>query len=366
MSATLRVSGMRKVFPGSHGHRDVVALDDVSFSIDSGTTLGLVGESGSGKSTAARCVLGLIKTDAGEIELLGRRIDGAKTKQLRTWRRDMQIVFQESFDSLDPRMRVSDAIAEPLLLHTDLRRAALESRVRELLALVDLSGDLYDRYPHQLSGGQQQRVNIARALATHPKFIVLDEPTSSLDVSVRAGILRLLVRLQQQLGLTYLLISHDLPTVRHVCDRVAVIYLGRIVEEGPASRVLRNPAHPYTQYLLGSELSLDPDIKPTVLLGEHAELDQDNPHGCVFAPRCAHQITRCWEHMPPHYTVEERHTAACILHQPDADARASGPAASREDADTVAARPAAHPDDDHAVDRETRAQAGAETDRRQP
>jgi oligopeptide/dipeptide ABC transporter ATP-binding protein len=263
-------------------------------------------------------VLGLIKTDAGEIELLGRRIDGAKTKQLRTWRRDMQIVFQESFDSLDPRMRVGDAIAEPLLLHTDLRRAALESRVRELLALVDLGGDLYDRYPHQLSGGQQQRVNIARALATHPRFIVLDEPTSSLDVSVRAGILRLLVRLQQQLGLTYLLISHDLPTVRHVCDRVAVIYLGRIVEEGPASRVLRNPAHPYTQFLLGSELSLDPDVKPAVLLGEHAELDDDNPHGCVFAPRCRYQAPRCWESMPPAYLIEERHTAACILHDPEA------------------------------------------------
>jgi len=318
MTATLAVSGLRKVFPGGHGHRDVVALDDVSLTIESGTTLGLVGESGSGKSTAARCVLGLVKADAGEVEVLGREITRARPRQLRSWRRDMQIVFQESFDSLDPRMRVGAAIAEPLLLHTELRGAAQQSRVRELLALVDLTDDVYERFPHQLSGGQQQRVNIARALATSPKFIVLDEPTSSLDVSVRAGVLRLLVRLQQQLGLTYLLISHDLPTVRHICDRVAVIYLGRIVEEGPASRVLRNPAHPYTQYLLGSELSLDPDVKPTVMIGEDAELAQDNPHGCVFAPRCRHQVPRCWEQVPPAYAIEERHTAACILHDPQA------------------------------------------------
>jgi oligopeptide/dipeptide ABC transporter ATP-binding protein len=277
----------------------------------------LVGESGSGKSTAARCVLGLIPADAGDVEVLGRRITGARAKELRAWRRDMQIVFQESFDALDPRMRVGAAIAEPLHLHSDQRGAALETRVRELLTLVDLSADLYDRFPHQLSGGQQQRVNIARALATSPQFLVLDEPTSSLDVSVRAGILRLLVRLQQQLGLTYLLISHDLPTVRHVCDRVAVIYLGRIVEEGPASRVLRNPAHPYTQYLLGSELSLDPEVKPTILLDEDPDLDRDNPDGCVFAPRCRHQMPRCWERQPPPFAIEARHTAACILHEHD-------------------------------------------------
>jgi peptide/nickel transport system ATP-binding protein len=313
---TLTVSGLRKVFPGGRGHRPVVALDDISLSIESGTTLGLVGESGSGKSTAARCVLGLVQADGGAVEVLGRRITGARAKDLRAWRRDMQIVFQESFDSLDPRMRVGAAIAEPLELHTELRGAALEARVRELLALVDLSDELYGRYPHQLSGGQQQRVNIARALATNPRFIVLDEPTSSLDVSVRAGVLRLLVRLQQQLGLTYLLISHDLPTVRHVCDRVAVIYLGRIVEEGPASRVLRNPAHPYTQYLLGSELSLDPDVKPSALLDEDDDLARDNPHGCVFAPRCRHQMPRCWERPPPAYDIEPGHTAACILHEP--------------------------------------------------
>jgi oligopeptide/dipeptide ABC transporter ATP-binding protein len=317
MTAMLTVNGLRKVFSGGRGHRDVVALDVVSFSIERGTTLGLVGESGSGKSTAARCVLGLIRADAGDVEVLGRRITGARAKELRAWRRDMQIVFQESIDALDPRMRVGAAIAEPLHLHSELRGAALEARVRELLTLVDLSAELYDRFPHQLSGGQQQRVNIARALATSPQFLVLDEPTSSLDVSVRAGVLRLLVRLQQQLGLTYLLISHDLPTVRHVCDRVAVIYLGRIVEEGPASRVLRNPAHPYTQYLLGSELSLDPEVKPSVVLDEDPELDRDNPDGCVFAPRCRHQMPRCWERPPPPFPIEARHTAACILHEHD-------------------------------------------------
>jgi len=313
---TLSVTSLRKVFPGGRGHRDVVALSDVSFSIERGTTLGLVGESGSGKSTAARCVLGLIAADGGEVEVLGRRITGARPKKLRAWRRDMQIVFQESFDSLDPRMRVGAAIAEPLHLHTDLRGDALTARVHELLELVDLPATLDDRYPHQLSGGQQQRVNIARALATNPEFIVLDEPTSSLDVSVRAGVLRLLVRLQQQLGLTYLLISHDLPTVRHVCDRVAVIYLGRIVEEGPASRVLRNPAHPYTQYLLSSELSLDPDVRPAAVSEADADTARANPSGCVFAPRCRHQMPVCWEREPPPFAVEEGHSAACVLHDP--------------------------------------------------
>ncbi len=317
MTSTLIVTGLRKVFRGGWGHRDVVALDDVSFEVESGTTLGLVGESGSGKSTAARCVLGLIKADAGEIEVLGRQITRAKGAELRAWRRDMQIVFQEPADALGPRIRVGAAIAEPLVLHTELRGAEREARVRELLSLVDLADDLYDRFPHQLSGGQQQRVNIARALATNPKLLVLDEPTSSLDVSVRAGVLRLLLRLQRQLGLTYLLISHDLPTVRRVCNRVAVIYLGRIVEQGPASLVLANPAHPYTQYLLGSEMSLDPDVKPSSLLDEDAELDQDNPNGCVFAPRCSHQMPRCWEAQPPTYQLEEQHTAACILHEPN-------------------------------------------------
>ena len=318
-SETLVLRNVCKRFPGSHGHPGVVALDDVSLTIESGTTLGLVGESGSGKSTAARCVLGLIKADAGEVAVLGRQITSATPKQLRAWRRDMQIVFQESLDSLDPRMRVHAALAEPLRLHTDLRGAALDGRVNELLELVDLSLELRDRYPHELSGGQQQRVNIARALSTTPRFVVLDEPTSSLDVSVRAGVLRLLVRLQHQLGLTYLLISHDLPTVRHVCDRVAVMYLGRIVEEGPADRVLHAPAHPYTKYLLASELSLDPEVKPAATPASAATeadggaVEEIRGHGCVFAPRCSYRMDRCTSLQPSLQAVSPGHAAACLL-----------------------------------------------------
>lgn len=320
---TLVVRHLCKRFPALHGHPGVVALEDVSLTIQTGTTLGLVGESGSGKSTAARCVLGLIKPDAGDVDVMGRRITAARPTQLRAWRRDMQIVFQESLESLDPRMRVRAALAEPLLLHTDLRGRALDQRVEELLELVDLSLELRDRYPHELSGGQQQRVNIARALSTTPRLVVLDEPTSSLDVSVRAGVLRLLVRLQQQFGLTYLLISHDLPTIRHVCDRVAVMYLGRIVEEGPAERVLSTPAHPYTEYLLASELSLDPAVKPaaTEVAGEaetdEGAIDEIRGHGCVFAPRCAHRMDRCTMIQPPMYSVSAGHAAACLLHDAD-------------------------------------------------
>jgi peptide/nickel transport system ATP-binding protein len=258
----LRVRDLHKRFPGGRHQPDVVALDGISLEIPVATTLGLVGESGSGKSTAARCVLGLIAADSGEVELLGRRITDARPTELRAWRRDMQIVFQDSHDSLDPRIRVGDAVAEPLLLHTDLRKDALRRRVRQLLELVDLEPMLETRRPHQLSGGQQQRVNIARAIATNPRFIVLDEPTSSLDVSVRAGVLQLLVDLQREFGITYVLISHDLPTVRNICDTVAVMYRGRIVERGQASEVLERPEHAYTRYLLGSELSLDPDVRP--------------------------------------------------------------------------------------------------------
>ena len=262
----VKVDALKKVFKGRRRSPDVIAVNNVSFEISPGETLGLVGESGSGKSTVARCVLGLLEADAGHVTVLGRTVTengkSAEKKSLRGWRRDMQIVFQEPLESLNPRIRIGDAIAEPLELHTSLNAAARNDRVHELLRLVTLDPDLDTRYPSQLSGGQQQRVNIARALATEPKVVVLDEPTSSLDVSVRAEILKLLVRLQQQMQLTYLLISHDLPTIRNVCDRVAVMYLGEIVEIGPATSVLQNPEHPYTKFLLGAELPLDPNESP--------------------------------------------------------------------------------------------------------
>jgi oligopeptide/dipeptide ABC transporter ATP-binding protein len=307
------VEDLVKRFVGRRrGQPEVLAVNGVSFSVPAGTSLGLVGESGSGKSTVARCVLGLLKSDAGTIEVLGRQIVGADATELRSWRRDMQIVFQEPYESLDPRIRVGAAIAEPLLIHTELRGHGLSTRVQDLMELVALDGALRDRYPHELSGGQQQRVNIARALATHPSVVVLDEPTSSLDVSVRAEILRLLLRLQHELHLTFLFISHDLHTIRSICDRVAVMYHGRLVEEGPVAEVLHRPAHPYTEFLLGSELPVDPDVKPLTrpVRGEHG------PHageGCVFARRCPLRVDDCEEEQPPLVTAGPKHVAACIF-----------------------------------------------------
>jgi oligopeptide/dipeptide ABC transporter ATP-binding protein len=259
-------------------------------------------------------VLGLVASDAGRIEVSGREIRSARPRELREWRRDMQIVFQEPFESLDPRLKVAAAVAEPLLLHTELRGDALRARVLELLELVQLRPELAGRFPHQLSGGQQQRVNIARALATSPGVVLLDEPTSSLDVSVRAEILKLLMRLQRELDLTYVMISHDLPTIRNVCDRVAVMYLGRIVEIGPAELVLARPAHPYTEFLLGSELSLDPDEKPkTPAVKGEARLS-DRPAGCIFARRCPLKVDACDAAQPPLAAAEAGgHFAACIF-----------------------------------------------------
>ena len=287
------LENVEKRFGGRRGHQGVAAIDDVSLVIPLGGSLGLVGESGSGKSTLARCILGLIQPDDGRIEVLGRSICDARPRELRAWRKDMQIVFQEPYESLDPRMRVGAAVGEPLLLHTTLRGAALRRRVSELLKTVSLTDEVLERFPDQLSGGQQQRVNIARALATEPKVLVLDEPTSSLDVSVRAEILGLLVQLQQRLGLTYLLISHDLRSVRLACDQVAVMYLGRVVEVGATEAVLTSPRHPYSRLLLDSEIPLDPSVKfkmPPVVELEGVIAD---PVGCTFAPRCSRRIDRC-------------------------------------------------------------------------
>lgn len=309
----IEVVGLHKTFRARRGAADVVAVDDVSFEVERGQTLGLVGESGSGKSTVARCLLGLTSVDSGRIEVLGRSIVGANPKDLRSWRRDMQIVFQEPLESLDPRYRVADAIGEPLLLHTESRGAELDVKVGELLAQVSLAADLAGRYPHELSGGQQQRVNIARALATGPKVVVLDEPTASLDVSVQADVLALLVDLQQQLDLTYVLISHDLTTIRAMSDRVAVMYLGRVIEVGPVDEVLTNPEHPYTEFLIGAELSVNPDVKPTAPVVRGEVRTGEIPTGCGFAPRCPLRVPVCDEARPALLAATSHHRAACVL-----------------------------------------------------
>jgi oligopeptide/dipeptide ABC transporter ATP-binding protein len=234
-------------------------------------------------------------------------------RELRPLRSRAQIVFQEPYEALDPRIRIGRAIAEPLRIQGGLNRKEVAERVDELLRLVVLDPALADRYPHQLSGGQQQRVNIARALATEPQVLILDEPTSSLDVSVRSEILSLLLKLQKQLGMTYVLISHDLPTIRAVCTDVAVMYLGRIVERGKAEDVLASPSHPYTKFLLGSALSLDPDEKtvPPAVSGEAVANQGASRQGCGFANRCVSRAPGCVESVPVLMTRQTPTEVAC-------------------------------------------------------
>jgi ABC-type microcin C transport system duplicated ATPase subunit YejF len=253
----LEASKLRKSFPlhtglgSARGRR--VAVDDVSVSLDEGETLAVVGESGCGKTTLARLLLRLIEPDAGEIRFRGRDLMGASSQELRTLRREMQMVFQDPFSSLNPRMRVGAMVGEPLDIHEpQLNRAARRARVLETLAAVGLGEDALARYPHEFSGGQRQRIGIARALVLRPKLVVADEPVSALDVSVGAQILELLQKLQRDFSLTYLLISHSLPVVAQLATRVAVMNQGRFVEQGPAAQVLARPAHPYTQLLLSS------------------------------------------------------------------------------------------------------------------
>lgn len=262
MTPLLDVRGLVKEFPTARSWFKappvVRAVDDVSFSIAPGETFGLVGESGSGKTTTGRCVLRLIEPTAGEVAFKGMDVRGLTPKALRQARRHFQIVFQDPYSSLDPRMRVGAIVAEPLAIHRIGSQADRVARVRELFGLVGLDPDAMERFPHEFSGGQRQRIGLARALALEPSLLVLDEPVSALDVSVQAQVVNLLLDLQQKLGLTYLFIAHDLRLVREVCTRVAVMYRGRIVETASAVDLFDAPAHPYTQALLSAIPSLDP------------------------------------------------------------------------------------------------------------
>jgi len=252
----LEIRNLIKVFPlgesifGGGGKGEVRAVDDVSLNIQSGETLGLVGESGSGKSTLGRLVLRLIEPTSGKILFEGRDLLAASRGEMRTLRRDMQIIFQDPFGSLDPRMRVDDVVSEPLIIHERMHSSARRSRVAELLKAVGLDQSAMQRFPHEFSGGQRQRIGIARALALRPKFIVADEPVSALDVSVGAQIVNLLSQLQREFGLTYLFISHSMPVVRYLATRIAVMYRGKIVEVGPTTQITERPQHAYTRSLL--------------------------------------------------------------------------------------------------------------------
>lgn len=307
----VQVRSLRKDF--MVGGTALRAVDDVSFHIASGQTLGLVGESGSGKTTVGRCILRLTDATSGEILVGDTNVGTLSQAQLRKWRAHNQMVFQDPYGSLNPRMRIEALLSEPLQLHTDLDAAGRQRRSRELTDMVRLEAKHLDRFPHELSGGQLQRVGIARTLATSPKFIVLDEPTSSLDLSVRAGILRLLRSLQGELGLTYLLISHDLQTVAAYCDSVAVMYLGAVVESGPTRDVFAHPEHPYTQALLSASLPPNPRAKlQRILLQGEMPSPLNVPSGCRFRSRCPLARAECTLGRPEFRLTTPEHRVACV------------------------------------------------------
>jgi len=319
----LEVKNLKKYFPIQRGLlRQVVghvrAVDDVSFFIRQGETLGLVGESGCGKTTTGRLILRAMEPTAGEIyfRLNGEMVNLTKVprREMKPYRREMQIIFQDPFSSLNPRMTVMEIVAEPLMIHKVVQGDELKSRVRELLECVGLKVQHMNRYPYAFSGGQRQRIGIARALALNPKFIVCDEPVSALDVSIQAQVLNLLHDLQKSLGLTYLFISHDLSVVEHISDRVAVMYLGGIVELAPSQLLYTNPRHPYTEALLSAVPTSDPDRKvKRILLPGDVPNPSDPPPGCKFHPRCHYAQDICRTEQPPWREVSPEHWAACHL-----------------------------------------------------
>ena len=334
MEPALVVEDLVKHFPIAHTRAFVAAVNGVSFEIERGTTLGLVGESGSGKSTVARCILNLTPPTAGRIWFEGSDIASISAKEAKALRRRVQLVFQEPYDSLNPRMTVGSIVAEPLVVRK-VERADRTRRVHELLDLVHLDRSILGLYPHEISGGLQQRIGIARAIATNPALLVLDEPTSALDPRARAQIIDLLLELQQELGMTYLFITHDLNTLRHISHRIVVMYLGVIVEEGPTTAIFEEQRHPYTRALLSSVLYPDPETRRErfELRGEIPS-PIDLPHGCFLASRCPLALPECRDGIPPLVDVGDGRRSACIRHElvPHVTAEEAHEALARRDA----------------------------------
>jgi oligopeptide/dipeptide ABC transporter ATP-binding protein len=315
----LEVQGLQKYFPIRAGlfsrHvADVKAVDGVDFTIHRGETLGVVGESGSGKTTVGRLILRLLPLTAGRVLFEGRSVHELARGEMRKLRKEMQVIFQDPYASLNPRMSVGETIAEPLLVHRIASGRAADDRVRELLHLVGLRSDHVNRYPHEFSGGQRQRIGIARALAVNPKFIVADEPVSALDVSIQAQVINLLQDLQERLGLTYLFIAHDLSVVRHISTRVAVMYIGKIVEIADRDALYKNPLHPYTQALLSAIPVPDPEARARrrrIILSGDIPSPLNPPSGCRFHTRCPVAFDRCKVEEPPLREYGAGHFAAC-------------------------------------------------------
>jgi oligopeptide transport system ATP-binding protein len=322
MTAALEARGLVKQYRAAGTRALVRAVDGVSFTVGRGQTLGVVGESGCGKSTVARLLVRLEQPTAGQVLLDGEDLTALSGRALRAARRRVQLVFQDPYASLNPRLRVGQALAEVLHVHRVVTggQAAVTDRVEELLGMVGLPAPTADRYPHQLSGGQRQRVGIARALAVEPEVLVLDEPVSALDVSVRAEVINLLTRLRAELGLTYVFISHDLGIVRHVADRIAVMYLGRIVEHGPWRRVSDDPLHPYSRSLQQAVPVPDPAVeaaRTVVPLPGEVPDATDPPPGCHFHPRCPLAEAVCHEDDPHLEELLPGHLAACHVARRD-------------------------------------------------
>ena len=311
----LRVEHLKKFFPVPNGM--LHAVDDISFTIDAGKTLGVVGESGCGKSTMGRAILRLHEPTDGKVYFDQKDIRALNDKQMKDMRRDMQIIFQDPFASLNPRMTVSEAIAAPLLVQKLFDRKdkeGIQKRVREIMDMVGLAGRLINTYPHELDGGRRQRIGIARALAMKPKLIVCDEPVSALDVSIQAQILNLMQDLQEQMGLTYIFITHDLSVVNHFADDIAVMYLGQLIEKAPSELLFDKPTHPYTQALLSAipVPSLKKKRERIILKGEITSPINPKP-GCRFAARCPYATDRCRSEEPVLREIEPNHFVACHL-----------------------------------------------------
>lgn len=322
----LEVKGLTKHFPVGRGvltsrlGKSVKAVDHVGFCVSPGETLGLVGESGCGKSTVGRCIVRLLEPSAGSIEFEGEDVRRLRGRSLKAFRRDVQFIFQDPYASLNPRMTFGEIMSEPLVIHRIGSKKERRDRCREMLEIVGLSPEHIHRYPHEFSGGQRQRVGIARALMLRPKMIVCDEPVSALDVSIQAQIINLLARLQDDFGLTYLFIAHDLAVVRHICDRVAVMYLGTVVEIGDWRQVYSTPSHPYTQSLLSAVPVPDPQKqrnRSRIILRGDVPSPIDPPSGCRFHTRCPiARLPLCSEEVPVLSEIGSGRKSACHFAKP--------------------------------------------------